>query len=68
MRLKSFVTDTEMFVSIIQKEAIWVHGYQMEQLLDNLEYARNIETYDFTTLYTNLDHQHKKQHLLVWSN
>jgi len=39
MRLKSFVADTERFVNIIQKEAIGVHGDQMEQLLDNLEDA-----------------------------
>jgi hypothetical protein len=38
-RLNSFKTDTEVFVKTIQKEAIGVHGDQMEQLLDNLEDA-----------------------------
>jgi hypothetical protein len=39
MKLNQFKNQTERFVSVIQKEAIGVHGDQMKMVLDSLEDA-----------------------------
>ena len=44
-------------VTGINRNWIIDNNTKLLDCMSNIDYARNIETYDFTTLYTNLDHE-----------
>ena len=56
-------SDIIFKVTGINRNWIIDNNTKLLDCMSNIDYARNIETYDFTSLYTNLDHENIKSAL-----
>ena len=59
---KKIISYSNMIFKVTGVNRNWIidNNTSLLDCLNNTEFARNIQTYDFTTLYTNLDHSNIK--------